>query len=147
MVKINKKIIFLITTLVVLLDQLTKFVVKSNLKLNESIEVIKGIFHITYSHNYGASFGLLEGYTWLFILFSFIVIGAAAYYWKRIPNKKSVIWMTALVLAGAIGNLIDRLAYGYVIDFFDFRIWPIFNIADLALMIGCVGLIIYFWKK
>ncbi len=147
MVKKNKSIIFLTTILIVLLDQASKLIVKNYLKLKESVSVIRGVFHITYSQNYGASFGLLEGYTWLFILFSFIVIGAVVYYWNRIPNEKFVLWMIAFVLAGAIGNLIDRLVYGYVIDFFDFRIWPIFNVADLVLTIGCIGLIIYFWKK
>ena len=75
------------------------------------------------------------------------MIGLIFFYYDRIPKKSFVIWMTGLFLAGAVDNLIDRLAYGYVIDFIDFRIWPIFNVADIALALGCVGLIVWFWKK
>ena len=144
---VKKEIIFPIVFIIVLFDQLSKFIVSSYLEIGESIAIIKRVFYITLTNNYGATFGLLKGYTWLFILFSFLIIGTAINYWKDIPKKKYIIWMIALILAGAVGNLADRLVYGYVIDFIDFRIWPIFNISDLALTIGCVGLIVYFWKK
>ena len=145
--EVKKEIIFPIVFIIVLFDQLSKFIVGSYLEVGESIAIIKRVFYITLTNNYGATFGLLKGYTWLFILFSFLIIGTAIYYWKDIPKKKYIIWMIALILAGAVGNLADRLVYGYVIDFIDFRIWPIFNIADLTLTIGCIGLIIYFWKS
>ncbi len=147
MVKTKKPLIFIVTFLVVLVDQLTKIIVKNGLSLGESRAVIKGIFYITHSQNYGASFGLLEGYKWLFILFSVLAVMAVVYYWDKIPKTRHVRVMVALFMAGAIGNLIDRLIYGYVTDFFDFVVWPIFNVADLALTIGCIGLIVYFWKK
>jgi len=146
----NKKylIVFLTSFIVVLIDQLTKFLVKINFQLNESLPLIKNIFNLTYIHNLGAGFGILQEQKLLLIFISIIVIGFIFYYIRKIRNKEKTLQIiVGFVLGGTIGNLIDRISYGFVIDFLDFQIWPIFNAADSFLTIGVIGLIIYFWKK
>ena len=129
-------VILITTILVVLLDQLSK------------ILIVKGLIPISYSLNTGAGFGILKSSTTLLIWISIIVIGLIFYYYDKIPLKqKSVQIATALILAGAIGNLIDRIRLGHVIDFIDLKIWPSFNIADSAITIGAIILIMYLIKK
>jgi signal peptidase II len=83
----------------------------------------------------------------LLIWISLMVIGAILYNYEKIPKENIPQISFALITGGAIGNLISRIFYGYVIDFIDFRVWPAFNIADSAITIGAVMLVIYFWKK
>jgi len=86
---------------------------------------------------------MLEGSRWLFVLIALAVIGGVWYMREEITKMGAMAcWGTALFAGGALGNLIDRTARGVVIDFFDFRIWPIFNVADIAICVG-VGLIIW----
>jgi len=104
------------------------------------VPLIKGIFHLTLIHNRGAAFGILKNHTPLFI---FISILAVILIYFAIQNNKSQKYSfynisLALILSGALGNLIDRLRLGYVIDFLDFRIWPVFNVADSAITIGAI---------
>jgi len=146
----NKKNIAIFSTalLVVLLDQLTKFLIKQNFQLSQSIPLIKNILHFTYITNTGSAFGLFKGFNLIFILFSIIVIAVIFYYLKKIKeNEKLLQFAVGLILGGTIGNLIDRIFYGFVIDFIDFRIWPVFNIADSAVTISVVFLIILLWRK
>ena len=127
----NKKntLVFSTALLIVILDQFTKFLVKQNFQLNQSIPIIKNILHLTYITNTGSAFGLFKGLNWFFVFFSVIVIIAIFYYLERIvKNEKLLQFAVGLLLGGTIGNLIDRVAYGAVIDFIDFRIWPVFNI-------------------
>lgn len=134
----------IIALLVVILDQLTKYYVVSNFYLGESVPVIENIFHWTYILNPGAAFGMLEGSRWFFVVIAVAVIGGI-WYMKDEINEGG--WMmqygAALFGGGAIGNLIDRTRSGLVIDFFDFRIWPVFNVADIAI---CVGVAMILWK-
>ena len=141
-------IIFSIAFAVVILDQFTKFLVKRNFQLNQSMPIIKNIFHLTYVTNTGSAFGLFRGFNLIFILFSMIVILVVLYYAKKIKNNERLLqFSVGLLLGGTLGNLIDRLVYGAVIDFIDFRIWPVFNVADSAVTISIVLLIILLWKK
>jgi len=128
--------IFIIVFFILSLDQLTKFLVTRNLSLNESIPVIKGIFLFTLIHNRGAAFGVLKNQTPLFILISIFAITLIYFGLKNNKHKKAYCVSLSLIFAGALGNLIDRVFLGYVIDFFDFRIWPVFNVADSAITIG-----------
>lgn len=130
--------IFVITIVVLFLDQLTKYLATKTLSPNQSIPVIRGIFHFTLIHNRGAAFGLLKNQTNLFIFTSVFAIILICLNLKK--YKKSSIYTVSLslILAGALGNLIDRLFLGYVIDFLDFRIWPVFNIADSAITVGAI---------
>jgi len=119
------------------LDQLTKFFVTKNLSYNQSVPVIKGIFHLTLIHNRGAAFGILKNQVTLFIFTSVAAVILIALGLKG-SNKKFYKFSLSLILAGALGNLIDRFFLGYVIDFLDFRIWPVFNVADSAITVGAL---------
>ena len=145
----NKHVlIFSIAFLIILIDQISKFIIRNSMHLSQSIPVIKNIFHITYIHNFGAGFGILQQQKLFLILISAIVVCIILFYSKKIGKKERLLQSIAgIVLGGTIGNLIDRIIYGYVIDFLDFRIWPIFNIADSAVTIGVIFLIFYYWKK
>ncbi len=136
-------ILVLTALLVVIIDQLTKYYVVSHFYVGESIPVIRDIFHWTYILNPGAAFGMLEGSRWLFILIAVAVMGCIWYFRREINSGGPLCrYGAALFAGGAVGNLIDRWRTGLVIDFFDFRIWPIFNVADIAICVG-VGLIIW----
>lgn len=111
--------------------------------LGESIPIIEEVFHLTYILNPGAAFGMFAHNRLFFIAIAVVVIGIII--WARreiLASPWEVKAGCGLFLGGAIGNLIDRARQGLVIDFFDFRIWPVFNIADIAICIG-VGLIIW----
>ncbi len=143
----NSRVFILLAVIIFVLDQLTKLLISSLMSLGQSISLIPSILHITYIHNFGAGFSILQNQRCFFIVFSLIVIGVIFYNYKKIISNKKLSITVALILAGAVGNLIDRLFHGYVIDFIDFRIWPVFNIADTSLTIGTILLVWYFWKE
>lgn len=133
----------LLALLVVLVDQATKHFVVQHFAVGESVPVLENIFHWTFILNRGAAFGMLEGSRWLFVVIALAVIGGVLYLRKEIEQSGVLACVgAALFTGGAVGNLIDRTLQGVVIDFFDFRIWPIFNVADIAICVG-VGLIIW----
>ena len=129
---------FIIVLTILSLDQFTKFLVTRILALNQSLPVIKGIFHLTLIHNRGAAFGILKNQTPFFIFTSLIAIILIFSSLKHNRHIKSYSISLGFILAGALGNLIDRSFLGYVIDFLDFRIWPVFNVADSAITIGAI---------
>lgn len=139
--------IFLISLLILIADQLIKFLVLKTIPFKYSIQIIPKIFYLTHIRNYGAAFGLLQNSSNLLLWFAIIVIGVILYLYDKIPDETSVQILTALILGGTLGNLIDRIKFGYVIDFLDFQIWPAFNVADMAITIGVIGLIIYLIRK
>jgi signal peptidase II len=130
--------IFATVITILSLDQLTKFLFNKALYLNQSIPVIKGAFHLTLVHNRGAAFGILKNQTSMLIITSMLAI--LLIYSNLSYKKDKAIYNIALslILAGAFGNLIDRLFLGYVVDFLDFRIWPVFNLADSAITVGAI---------
>lgn len=135
--------LFVLPLAVVILDQFSKYIVVENMSLGESIPIIEEVFHLTYILNPGAAFGMFAHNRLFFIAIAVVVIGIII--WARreiLASPWGVKAGCGLFLGGAIGNLIDRARQGLVIDFFDFRIWPVFNIADIAICIG-VGLIIW----
>lgn len=135
--------LFVLPLAVVILDQFSKYIVVENMALGESIPIIEKVFHLTYILNPGAAFGMFAHNRLFFIAIAVIVIGIII--WARreiLASPWEVKAGCGLFLGGAIGNLIDRARQGLVIDFFDFRVWPVFNIADIAICIG-VGLIIW----
>ena len=130
--------------LLVFVDQAVKYYISSTLLLGTSIPVFPGVFHITYICNPGAAFGILANQRMIFIVFSIILFFLIVFFYRRLRDGSCYLRYGTLLLAGgAFGNLIDRIRFGYVIDFFDLRVWPIFNIADIAICIG-VGLLMYF---
>ncbi len=150
--------VLLITFAVVLfLDQYTKFVVEKDLPLHQRVEVVHGFFNLTHVRNPGGAFGILGGRRgpWgsvFFVGVSAIAIVSILFFFRRIrEDEKNLALSFSLVLAGAVGNLLDRLRYGEVVDFLEFYVssfyWPAFNIADSAICIG-IGLMaieMLFW--
>ena len=126
----------------VVLDQITKYAVVENMFLGESIEIIPGVLRFTYVRNDGAAFGSLDDARWVFMILSTVfIIGILGYmFWKK-PQNKLLLSSLILIGGGGIGNMVDRVSLGYVIDFIDFcafpKIWMwIFNVADSFVCIG-----------
>jgi len=139
---------FSIAFIALILDQLAKFLIRKNFRLNESFPLIKDFLHLTYVTNTGSAFSLFQGFNLFFIVFSVIAIIAILYSIQKIKeNEKWIQLSVGLLLGGTVGNLADRLALGSVVDFIDFRIWPVFNIADSAITVSVILLIILLWKK
>lgn len=140
------KRIILISTLTLILDILAKQLVVNLMIENQSISLIKDFFSITYAKNTGVAFSFLEGNVPLIIIITSIIILLILKYIKETNQNKYESICYGLIIGGAIGNLIDRIIYGYVIDFLDFNLFgypfPIFNIADTAIVIGIFSLII-----
>jgi signal peptidase II len=140
----------IIIVLALLADQLTKFLLVPLFSGQyDSIEVIPGVFNLTYVQNEGASFGIFQGARVFFIIVTIIVLAAATWLMIKYRKKHRKFLKVAIALAytGALGNLIDRILYGYVRDFFDFRMFDfwkwIFNVADMCLVIGSIMLAIF----
>mgnify|MGYP005858776215 CR=1 FL=1 len=129
-----------IAALTVVVDQVTKKQVMAHLQPNESwapLPLLKTWFSITHVNNTGAAFGLFPDYGNVFMLIAVIVVVAiAVYYWHMPAGQKLVKLSLGLQLGGAVGNLLDRLQYGHVVDFIDFKIWPVFNLADSSIVLG-----------
>lgn len=133
---------FCLFVVLLVLDQAVKSYISATMVLGESIPVIPGVFHFTYILNPGAAFGMLENQRWFFILAGILIIVAFLYYYPRL--RRQVAWFhygCVALLAGAVGNLIDRIQNGLVVDYLDFRIWPVFNIADIAIVLGVASMI------
>ena len=133
----------LIFCIILLLDRFTKYLVTTRMTEGMSIPVIDSLLHFTYVLNPGAAFGMLEHNRLFFIVLTLAVLVVIFLLRKKIAQEtKTVQYGMAFFLGGAIGNLYDRINTGLVIDFIDLRIWPVFNIADIAICLG-VGLILW----
>lgn len=132
--------VFIIVLIIFFFDQLTKFLAAKILLLNQSVPIIKSVLNFTLVHNRGAAFGILRNQLPLFILTSVVAIILICLNLKKNKPRRLTIYnfSLSLILAGALGNLVDRLIFGYVVDFIDFRIWPVFNLADSAITVGAV---------
>ena len=132
------------------LDQISKFICINNLELGESVNVIPGVLRFTYIRNEGAAFGSFTNARWIFMIASVVMICLIVCYVISNRNKLSYLSVAVLglIIGGGIGNMIDRIAYGYVIDFIDFIFLPfwkwIFNVADSFVCIGAVLLVILY---
>lgn len=136
---------FIIIAAIVALDQLTKYLIRSGLELDSTVPLIDGIFHITYIHNSGAAFSMFQNKTGFLIAIQATVITAVMVYLikRRRKDHWCLLLSLSLIAAGGIGNLIDRAVNGYVVDFLDFHIWPVFNVADISVCTGCGLLALY----
>ena len=131
----------IIIAITLALDQLVKWWVRSEMMLGESIPILQNVFHLTYIENPGAAFGMFKDKTLFFVIFTLIIIGVMVYLYLHQANRKTLFsYSLALVIGGALGNLVDRMVKGTVTDMFDFRIWPVLNIADMAVVIGLIYL-------
>lgn len=135
---------WLVACVTVGFDQLTKWLVRTSLSPAQSVPILPGILHLTYVHNTGAAFSVFQGQAKALTVFSVVI---AAWLIRELrrpprPHERAVApWTLALILGGTVGNLIDRLWFGHVIDFIDVRVWPVFNVADSAITIGVAWLI------
>ncbi len=132
--------------LIIITDRLTKIYFSKVLSLGESLPLIRNVLHMTLVHNTGIAFGLFRDKGVVFIIIPIIaailLIFNIYYYKNHKILSRTYIVAFSLILGGAIGNLIDRIFFGYVIDFIDLRIWPVFNIADSAITIGALVILI-----
>lgn len=139
--------IVFISLVIIIVDIISKLLVSNNLLLNKSITVIPNFFYLTYAHNYGGAWSIFNDSTLVITIISFIVILVIIYYLIKNKVSKTIEKIGySLLLGGAIGNLIDRIINGYVIDFLDFYIFeydfPIFNVADIGIVVGIIVLLI-----
>lgn len=135
-IKRKYKVIWLVASLVFLVDFFVKRLLLYNLA-GASLEVIKNIFHISVVGNTGAAFGILKDKTYPLIIFSIIFILFFLFFIKTEKSKNSVFYISCgLILGGALSNLYDRIFLGFVIDYIDLRIWPVFNLSDSCITIG-----------
>ncbi len=138
---------WVVTFFVFILDRFSKNLVVSFLELQKTYPLIRNVFHLTLVKNQGAAFGLFPGYLFLFLIISFSAVILIFYLYlnKKIKGRLEEIAL-GLILGGTLGNLYDRFIYGAVIDFLDFRVWPVFNLADSAITTGVFLLIWGCWK-
>ncbi len=139
-------------------DQLSKLWVVSNIPLYSQTDALPGVFHLTYVQNTGAAFSSFQGMLWLFVLIFLVFTVAVIWEFsrKRLPFTGFDRWCIALVYAGGVGNMIDRIRLGYVVDMIavDFINFPVFNVADCFITCGCIALLVHliffnreFWKE
>ncbi|MBT2216918.1 lipoprotein signal peptidase [Virgibacillus dakarensis] len=138
---------YLLAVVVIGIDQLTKWIIVKNMELYEQITVIKDFFYITSHRNTGAAWGILEGQMIFFYIITVVVIIGVVYYMQKFGKDSILLAVSlSLILGGAIGNFIDRLFRQEVVDFLDFIIFgydfPIFNVADSALTVGVILVLI-----
>lgn len=155
----NQKIIFLIIVgcVITIIDQVTKYIVRTKMNLYDSKEVISNFFSFTYLRNPGGAFGLLADSPEVFRFYFFIVTSILALFvflfiFIKKASESDYLFMSSmtLVIGGAAGNIIDRIRFGEVVDFLDFYIgkhhWPPFNVADSAITVGMVIFLVHSWK-
>ncbi len=135
---------FLVAGAVLLIDQLSKHLVHLKLVPGESVPIIKNVFHISLVHNTGCAFGLFRHQATILMALSILTIVMILVFYRQLVGSGRILRVAVgLLIGGASGNLIDRLRFGYVVDFLDFQIWPVFNLADSAVTIGVVLIL---WK-
>lgn len=132
-----------IVMLVLALDQFTKLIAQKYMPSGS------GFFSLNYTTNTGAAFGLFKDGNVFLIIISFIVLAAIIYFGFYHSKKisRNIAIFSALLFGGILGNLLDRLFSGFVVDFIDFSFWPAFNVADIAITMGVAGLVWLIWKE
>lgn len=130
---------YLIAAAIILLDRIIKKIVVSNMMPWETIPVIKDIFHFTYVQNRGAAFSMWQEQWLILIALPLLVIiaGLVIMFIMRKKWDRLMLTSIAMICGGGLGNLIDRMTLGYVVDLFDFRVFPVFNVADIFICVGC----------
>ena len=144
--------------LILVADQVTKYLTVANIALYDSVSFIPGVVELTYVQNKGAAFSMLQGQQWLFAVIFAVFAGFIIWEFskKKLPFKPLERWCIVAVFAGGLGNMIDRIRLGYVVDMIatEFMDFPVFNVADCFITCGCILLIVHlaffnkeFWKE
>ncbi|MBE0596512.1 MAG: signal peptidase II [Desulfuromonadales bacterium] len=149
------RLLLLTTAVIVGLDQATKLYIEATFLLHESVTVLENFFHITHVRNKGAAFGFLADSSFrlpFFILVAIVALGGILWYLRTLREDQRLLQFTlCLIFAGALGNLIDRIRLGEVIDFIDVHWyqyhWPAFNVADSAISVGVVLMLVDLWME
>ena len=139
-------------------DQWTKYLVVQNIRLYDHVPAIPGLFRLTYVRNTGAAFSMLQNQQWLFLVIFLVLTAAIVYdfFKKSMPFTNFERWLIAAIYAGGLGNMIDRVRLGYVVDMIEttFIEFPVFNVADIFITCGCILMMIHliffnkeFWKE
>lgn len=147
-------LVIIFIAILIIIDQITKFLAIKNLKPLGSISIIDKVFSLTFVENRGAAFGIFQGKTVILSIITIIIVAGIIYFYLKLPNSKIynlIKFSLVLIISGAIGNLIDRLIRGYVVDFFHatFINFPVFNIADIYVVVGAflMAIIVIFFVK
>jgi signal peptidase II len=128
---------------ILFVDQLSKLWIDSNMALGESRPIIDGILNLTYVHNRGAAFSVLQGQYWFFIIMALVVVIAMIFYNLKYSPQAWLQYATGFIVGGSLGNVIDRWFYGSVRDFLSIGWWPVFNVADMAIVSGGALVMLY----
>ena len=138
--------LWFLTIVVVLIDQISKFCVVKFL-YERQIDIIPNVFSLTYLENPGAAWGLFAEFNSLIqVILPVVIIGLLMYFSYTSKRKSDIVYST-FILGGAIGNYIDRMIRGHVIDFLDFKVWPVFNFADIMIVVGCILMCINMFRE
>lgn len=131
--------------LLIIIDQISKIAVRATMELGQSIDLLGSFFSLTYVRNFGAAWNSFSGKTLILIGIPVVAMIAGLYVYAKYKDKKHWTLKASLmmIIAGGAGNMIDRVFIGYVTDMFDFHFWPVFNIADIAVVVGCGLLFIH----
>ncbi|MEA4972792.1 Lipoprotein signal peptidase [bioreactor metagenome] len=135
----------IVAAVLVIIDQIAKYMALTKLKPIGNITFIKGFMDFTFVENRGAAFGILNGQTWLLLLLAIAICVILIVVIRKLPHTRDYDYLRAsfvLILAGAVGNIIDRVARGYVTDFFEFTFFsfPVFNMADIYVVVGTIAM-------
>ncbi len=144
-------VMIILTIIFLIIDIVSKLLISNLMNVHDSIIIIEDFFYLTYVRNTGAAWSMFANKTWLLIIVSLVIISIIVWYiYKNKPKTKLEKIGYSMVLGGAIGNFIDRIVYGYVVDFLDFYVfgydYPIFNLADILIVVGVILLVIYTWR-
>jgi signal peptidase II len=145
----NNLALLIISVSIIVVERVVKFYITENLQRGQYVPVIGNALMITRSENIGAGFGILRGQNWLFVSAAVIVLLLIIYFYNTIIYDRLLVFATAFILGGAVGNMMDRLFFGRVIDYITMYFWPTFNLSDVALVIGVFLLLVYMyrWQK
>ena len=138
---------FILIILLIIFDQVTKLLAVSHLKNIDSISLVRGVFELRYLENRGAAFGMMQNMKFIFVVIAILMLGFVIFGLLKLPDSKKYLPLRIIMIligAGAVGNLIDRLFRGFVVDFLYFSLidFPIFNVADIYVSLSCVLLVI-----
>jgi signal peptidase II len=139
---------FIISSMLILFDRLTKYFILKNLKFGESIKIIGEILKFEKVENRGGVFGIFPQGRYFFIIISIVALFIIFIIFIKLKlESKIIIFLLSLIFSGIFGNLIDRIFYGYVIDFISIKNFPVFNLSDSYITIGVILILLFLWKK